>query len=70
VLDEGHLAGAGLDVFEREPEVTARLLDLPGVALLPHMGSATVAAREALGLRAVANLRAFFDGRPVLDPVT
>lgn len=69
VLAEGHLAGAGLDVFEREPSVTPALLDLPGVALLPHMGSATVAAREAMGMRAVANLRAFFAGQPLLDPV-
>lgn len=65
----GHLAGAGLDVFEEEPQVHARLLDLPGVVLLPHMGSATVAARESMGMRAVANLEAFFAGKPLLDPV-
>jgi lactate dehydrogenase-like 2-hydroxyacid dehydrogenase len=65
----GHVAGAGLDVFEAEPQVHPRLLDLPGVVLLPHMGSATVAAREAMGMRAVANLEAFFGGRPLLDPV-
>ena len=69
VLRDGHLAGAGLDVFEREPEVSAGLMTLPNVVLLPHMGSATVAAREAMGLRAVANLVAFFSGQPVLDPV-
>ncbi|MFN2317738.1 MAG: 2-hydroxyacid dehydrogenase [Gemmatimonadales bacterium] len=68
-LANGHLAGAGLDVFEQEPQVHTRLLDLPGVVLLPHMGSATVAAREAMGMRAVANLEAFFAGSPVLDPV-
>lgn len=65
----GHLGGAGLDVFEREPQVHPRLLDLPGVVLLPHMGSATVAAREAMGMRAAANLDAFFAGMPLLDPV-
>ncbi|HUG28456.1 MAG TPA: D-glycerate dehydrogenase [Gemmatimonadales bacterium] len=65
----GHLAGAGLDVFEEEPQVHPQLLDLPGVVLLPHMGSATVAAREAMGMRAVANLEAFFSGQPLLDPV-
>lgn len=65
----GHLAGAGLDVFEAEPQVHPRLLDLSGVVLLPHMGSATVAARQAMGMRAVANLEAFFGGRPLLDPV-
>ncbi|MDZ4674660.1 MAG: D-glycerate dehydrogenase [Gemmatimonadota bacterium] len=69
VLADGHLAGAGLDVFEREPVVTPELLAFPGVALLPHMGSATVAAREAMGMRAVANLLAFFAGQPLLDPV-
>lgn len=65
----GHLAGAGLDVFEAEPQVLPQLLALPGVVLLPHMGSATVAAREAMGMRAVANLEAFFAGEPLLDPV-
>jgi len=69
VLADGHLAGAGLDVFEWEPEVPAGLLALPNVVLLPHMGSATMAAREAMGMRAVANLAAFFAGQPVLDPV-
>ncbi len=65
----GHLAGAGLDVFEEEPQVHPRLLGLPGMVLLPHMGSATVAAREAMGMRAMANLEAFFGGQPLLDPV-
>lgn len=65
----GHLAGAGLDVFEQEPQVLPPLLALSGVVLLPHMGSATAAAREAMGMRAVANLEAFFAGKPVLDPV-
>lgn len=69
VIRDGHLTGAGLDVFEREPAVTPELLTLPGVALLPHMGSATIAAREAMGMRAVANLLAFFGGQPLLDPV-
>lgn len=65
----GHLAGAGLDVFEQEPQVHPRLLGLPGVVLLPHMGSATIAAREAMGMRAVANLEAFFAGERPLDLV-
>lgn len=68
-VSSGHLAGAGLDVFEEEPQVDLRLLELPGVVLLPHMGSATVATREAMGMRAVANLEAFFGGQPLLDPV-
>lgn len=68
-LRDGHLAGAGLDVFEAEPAVTPLLLELPNVVTLPHMGSATWEARTAMGMRAVANLDAFFGGRPLLDPV-
>ena len=61
-LREGVIAGAGLDVYEREPAVTPGLLDLENVVLLPHLGSATDAARLAMGRRAHANLRAFFAG--------
>lgn len=68
-LRDGHLAGAGLDVFEAEPAVTPALLELPDVVTLPHMGSATWEARTAMGMRAVANLDAFFGGRALLDPV-
>jgi len=69
VLADGHLAGAGLDVFEREPAIQPELLEQPGVVLLPHMGSATAETRAAMGWRALANLEAFFAGKPVLDPV-
>lgn len=69
VLGDGHLAGAGLDVFEAEPAVHPGLLELPGVVLLPHMGSATEETREAMGYRALANLDAYFRGDPVLDRV-
>lgn len=65
----GLLAGAGLDVFEGEPRINPALLDCPGLVLLPHMGSATVAAREGMGMRVVANLEAFFADQPLLDPV-
>jgi lactate dehydrogenase-like 2-hydroxyacid dehydrogenase len=64
-LASGHLGGAGLDVFEREPEVHAGLLGRENVVLLPHLGSATLETREAMGMRALANLMAFFDG---IDP--
>lgn len=64
-LASGHLGGAGLDVFEREPEVHAGLLGRENVVLLPHLGSATLETREAMGMRALANLTAFFDG---IDP--
>jgi lactate dehydrogenase-like 2-hydroxyacid dehydrogenase len=59
-LQKGELAGAGLDVYEREPEVVAALLAMENVVLLPHLGSATVATRTAMGMRVLANLQAFF----------
>ncbi len=68
-LREGHLAGAGLDVYEDEPRISPALLACPGLVLLPHLGSATTAAREAMGFRVLANLEAFFGGRPLPDEV-
>jgi lactate dehydrogenase-like 2-hydroxyacid dehydrogenase len=64
-LASGRLAGAGLDVFAEEPKVPAALLELPNVALLPHIGSATVETRTAMGMLAVDNLVAFFAGAPL-----
>lgn len=61
-LAAGRIAGAGLDVFEREPAVDPRLLDLPGVVLLPHMGSATFEGRQAMGEKVIANIRVWGDG--------
>lgn len=68
-LRSGHLAGAGLDVYRGEPQLERRYLELENVVLLPHLGSATKETREAMGLRAVENLAAFFDGRPIPDRV-
>jgi glyoxylate reductase len=65
----GHLAGAGLDVYPREPEVDRRLLGMEQVTLLPHLGSATREGREAMGFRALMNLEACFDGRTPPDVV-
>lgn len=62
-LKEGRIAGAGLDVFAAEPTVPQALIDLPNVTLLPHIGSATVETRTAMGMLAVDNLEAFFDGK-------
>ena len=62
-LEGRRLAGAGLDVFEAEPAVHPRLRDLPNVVLAPHLGSATEATRVAMGMMALDNLSAFFDGR-------
>jgi len=68
-LERGVIAGAGLDVFENEPHVPARLLALPHVVLAPHIGSATGQTRQAMADLAAANLAAFFAGRPLLSPV-
>ncbi len=67
VLAESRIAGAGLDVYEREPAVHEGLTRLENVVLLPHLGSATLGTRTAMGLRAAANLDAFFDGREPPD---
>ncbi|WP_345793947.1 D-glycerate dehydrogenase [Thauera sp. JM12B12] len=69
-LQHGRLAGAGLDVFEAEPQVHPGLLALENVVLLPHLGSATRETREAMGMRVVDNLVAFFDGRRPPDQVS
>lgn len=68
-LRDGVIAGAGLDVFEREPVVTEALLTMENVVLLPHLGSATLETRTAMGLRALENLKLFFAGQPVRDRV-
>jgi lactate dehydrogenase-like 2-hydroxyacid dehydrogenase len=68
-LDAGHIAGAALDVYEQEPRVPAALLGRENVVLLPHLGSATVATRTAMGMKVKANLDAFFSGQPVPDKV-
>lgn len=68
-LERGTLGAAGLDVFEREPGVSERLLALDNVILLPHLGSATTASRVAMGERVLANLDAFFRGLPPPDRV-
>jgi len=62
-LEAGRIAGAGLDVYAREPEVPARLRALENVVLLPHLGTATLGVREAMGRMAVENLVAFAEGR-------
>ena len=61
-LERGVIAGAGLDVFEAEPAVHARLLAAPGTVLLPHIGSATVATRTAMARLACASARAVLAG--------
>ena len=68
-LKEHLIAGAALDVYEREPEVFAGLLDLENVVLAPHLGSATRETRTAMADLAVANVLAVLHGRPALTPV-
>ena len=68
-LEDGTIAGAGLDVFENEPHVPERLRALPHVVLAPHIGSATGQTRQAMADLAFNNLRAHFAGEPVLTPV-
>jgi lactate dehydrogenase-like 2-hydroxyacid dehydrogenase len=68
-LAERRIAAAGLDVYEDEPRVHPGLLPLENVVLLPHLGSATVETRTAMGMRVAANLDAFFSGQPLRDPV-
>ena len=61
-LDEGRIAGAGLDVYTHEPAIDPRFLSLSNVVLLPHMGSATFEGRDATGARVIANIRSWADG--------
>ena len=63
------LAGAGLDVFEREPEVNPDLVGLPNVILLPHMGSATIEGRVEMGEKVIINIKTFADGHRPPDRV-
>ena len=69
LLKEKEIAGAGLDVFEREPAVSASLLDAPNTVLLPHMGSSTVEARNAMGEKVIVNIQTFIDGHKPPDRV-
>jgi glyoxylate reductase len=68
-LETGALAGAGLDVYPKEPEVNPRLIALPNLVLLPHLGSATVETRIAMGEKMIANIEAFVEGRALPDRV-
>ena len=68
-LKEEKIMGAGLDVYEKEPEVHRELIKLKNVFLLPHLGSATTETREAMGFRVFDNIKAFFDNKEPIDRV-
>ena len=68
-LKEGRIAGAGLDVFENEPDVNPEFFALQNAVVYPHVGSATNETRLAMGMLQVDNLRAHFSGKPVLTRV-
>jgi glyoxylate reductase len=68
-LRDGVIAGAGLDVFEREPDVDPLLMTLENVVLLPHIASASEETRTKMAVRAAQNILAFLDNKPLLDPV-
>jgi glyoxylate reductase len=69
LLETRAIAGAGLDVFEHEPAIDPRLRVLDNVVLLPHMGSATIEGRLAMGERVIINIKTFADGHRPPDRV-
>ncbi|MGF1592297.1 MAG: 2-hydroxyacid dehydrogenase [Kiloniellaceae bacterium] len=68
-LEAGEIAGAGLDVFEHEPAINPKLLRLDNVVLLPHMGSATIEGRLAMGEKVIISIKTFVDGHTPPDRV-
>lgn len=68
-LSNREIAGAGLDVYETEPNIPPALISMDNVVLLPHIGSATTETRTAMGRLVIANMLAHFEGKPLLTPV-
>jgi lactate dehydrogenase-like 2-hydroxyacid dehydrogenase len=68
-LQAGSIGGAGLDVYEYEPKVPKELIELENVTLLPHLGTAALEVRTAMGLMAIDNLKAFFAGKVLPNAV-
>ncbi|MGE5545668.1 MAG: 2-hydroxyacid dehydrogenase [Solirubrobacterales bacterium] len=69
MLTRKELAGAGLDVFEHEPAVNPKLVEMDNVVLLPHMGSATIEGRVDMGEKVIINIKTFADGHNPPDRV-
>jgi len=68
-LKDGVIAGAGMDVFAKEPNVTEDLLSMENVVMFPHLGSATTETRVAMGMCSLDNVQAFFDGKELPNRV-
>jgi len=68
-LRSGQVGAAGLDVYQGEPALDARYRELPNTFLLPHLGTATLETREAMGFRALDNVDAVLEGREPPDRV-
>lgn len=69
MLDGGQLAGAALDVFEHEPAINPKLVEMENVVLLPHLGSATIEGRIDMGEKVIINIKTFVDGHTPPDRV-
>ena len=69
LLATRHIAGAGLDVYADEPNITPSLMALPNVVLLPHIGSATIEGRLEMGDKVIINIQTFWDGHAPRDRV-
>lgn len=68
-LQNNSIAAAGLDVFQNEPRVPQEFISMDNVVLLPHIGSATVETRSAMGQLVIDNILAYFEGKPLLTEV-
>ena len=69
-LNSAAIGGAGLDVYQGEPDINPAILAARNTVLLPHLGSATIETRTAMGLKVLENARAFAAGRDLVDPMT
>lgn len=69
VLEDGGLLGAGLDVHAKEPHANPKLVKMPNVVLLPHLGSSTIETRAAMHRLCIDNMLAHFAGKPLLTPI-
>ena len=68
-MEEKKIAGAGLDVYENEFQISNKLRELKNVVILPHIGSATIEGRQAMGERVIINIQTFVDGHTPPDKI-